>query len=71
MFLSSLTEERLAAIRGTALWPPHFIRYAPLGHLAPGSLSQRPNRQEGISPGSFSRRVVPWGEVSSWVKGAE
>ena len=44
---------------------------APLRHFAPGSLSQRPNLQEINSPGSHGRRVVPWGEVSSWVKGAE
>jgi hypothetical protein len=24
-----------------------------------------------LSPGSVYRRVVPWGDVSSWVKGAE
>ena len=42
-----------------------------LRHKAPGSLSQGSNRQEFLSPGSVYRRVVPWGDVSSWVKGAD
>ena len=43
-----------------------------LGHKAPGTLSQIANHQElSVSPGSAQRRVVPWGDVSSWVKGAE
>jgi hypothetical protein len=72
MFLNSPTEERLATMRGPAQWPSHCVRMRPsLRHFAPGSLSQRPNLQEIISPGSARRRVVPWGIVSSWVKGAE
>src|SRR4249920_517676 len=52
--------------------PSHLLGMRPsLGHKAPGSLSQGSNRQEFFSPGSRSRRVVPWGDVSSWVKGAE
>ncbi len=52
--------------------PSHLLGMRPsLGHKAPGSLSQASNRQEFFSPGSGSRRVVPWGDVSSWVKGAE
>src|SRR5206468_8353413 len=52
--------------------PSHLLGMRPsLGHKAPGSLSQGSNRQEFFSPGSPSRRVVPWGDVSSWVKGAE
>ena len=52
--------------------PSHLLGMRPsLGHKAPGSLSQGSNRQEFFSPGSVSRRVVPWGDVSSWVKGAE
>ena len=52
--------------------PSHLLGMRPsLGHNAPGSLSLAPNRQELLSPGSASRRVVPWGDVSSWVKGAE
>ena len=52
--------------------PSHLLGMRPsLGHKAPGSLSLAPNRQELLSPGSASRRVVPWGDVSSWVKGAE
>ena len=52
--------------------PSHLLGMRPsLGHKAPGSLSQGSNRQEFFSPGSPRRRVVPWGDVSSWVKGAE
>ena len=52
--------------------PSHLLGMRPsLRHKAPGSLSQGSNRQEFFSPGSPSRRVVPWGDVSSWVKGAE
>jgi hypothetical protein len=52
--------------------PSHLLEMRPsLGHKAPGSLSLASNRQELLSPGSASRRVVPWGDVSSWVKGAE
>ena len=51
--------------------PSHWLKMRPLRHKAPGSLSQGSNRQEFCSPGSPSRRVVPWGDVSSWVKGAE
>src|SRR2546422_5117130 len=40
-----------------------------LRHKAPGSLSRTANLQEAsVSPGSAQRRVVPWGDVSSWVK---
>src|SRR4030095_10964085 len=42
-----------------------------LRHYAPGSLSLGSNLQEFVSPGPASRRVVPWGTVSSWVKGAD
>jgi len=43
-----------------------------LRHKARGTLSQIANHQElSVSPGSAQRRVVPWGDVSSWVKGAE
>src|SRR2546426_12761192 len=43
-----------------------------LRHKAPGSLSRTANLQEAsVSPGSAQRRVVPWGDVSSWVKGTE
>jgi hypothetical protein len=46
--------------------PSHLLGMRPsLGHKAPGSLSLAPNRQELLSPGSASRRVVPWGDVSS------
>jgi hypothetical protein len=59
-------------MRGTAQGRHTYSECAPsLRHKAPGSLSQAPNRQEFFSPGSASRRVVPWGDVSSWVKGAE
>jgi hypothetical protein len=52
--------------------PSHLLGMRPsLGHKAPGSLSQGSNRQEFFSPGSACRRVVPWGDVSSWVKGAD
>src|SRR5207237_10445977 len=52
--------------------PSHLLEMRPsLRHQAPGSLSQGSNRQESLSPGSACRRVVPWGDVSSWVKGAE
>ena len=52
--------------------PSHLLEMRPsLRHKAPGSLSQGSNHQEFLSPGSRSRRVVPWGDVSSWVKGAE
>src|SRR5215510_878451 len=53
--------------------PSHRLGIRPsVGHNAPGSLSQGSNRQElSVSPGSPGRRVVPWGTVSSWVKGAE
>src|SRR5262245_42202998 len=52
--------------------PSHLLAMRPsLGHKAPGSLSQGSNRQEFFSPGSVNRRVAPWGDVSSWVKGAE
>jgi hypothetical protein len=52
--------------------PSHLLEMRPsLRHKAPGSLSQGSNRQEFFSPGSPRRRVVPWGDVSSWVKGAE
>ncbi len=72
MFLSSPSEERLAAIRGTAHGPSHFVKMRPsLRYNAPGSLSHTPNPQELISPGSLSRQVVLWGTVSSLVKGAE
>ena len=54
------------------IMPSHCFGMRPsLRHNAPGSLSLAPNRQEFLSPGSASRRVVPWGTVSSWVKGAE
>src|SRR5262245_12491352 len=69
--LCSPTKERLAAMRGTAPGRHTDLKCAPLRHKAPGSLSQGSNRQEFSSPGSQSRRVVPWGDVSSWVKGAE
>ncbi len=72
MFLRSPTEERLAAMRGTAQWPSHCVKMRPsLRHNAPGSLSQWPNLQDVGSCGSACRRVVPWGTVSSLVKGAE
>ena len=46
--------------------PSHLLGMRPsLGHNAPGSLSLAPNRQELLSPGSASRRVVPWSDVSS------
>ncbi len=65
------TKERLPAIRGTARGRHTDLVCAPLyGHKAPGSLSHASNRQEFFSPGSGSRRVVPWGDVSSWVNGA-
>jgi hypothetical protein len=52
--------------------PSHLLGMRPsLGHKAPGSLSQGSNRQEFFSPGSVNRRVAPWDDVSSWVKGAE
>jgi hypothetical protein len=53
--------------------PSHSLEMRPsLRHKAPGSLSHPTNRQESLtSPGSAGRRVVPWGDVSSWVKGAE
>jgi hypothetical protein len=52
--------------------PSHLLGMRPsLGHTAPGSLSQGSNRQEFFSPGSVNRRVAPWGDVCSWVKGAE
>ena len=63
------TQERLAAIRGTAAVT--LTCDAPLRHYAPGSLSQGSNLQEIFSPGTAGRRVVPWGTVSSWVKGAD
>src|SRR5215467_3006842 len=69
--LSLPTKERLAAMRGTAPGRHTDLECAPLRHKAPGSLSHGSNRQEFSSPGSPSRRVVPWGDVSSWVKGAE
>src|SRR5215510_16054971 len=69
--LSLPTKERLAAMRGTAPGRHTDFECAPLRHKAPGSLSHGSNRQEFSSPGSPSRRVVPWGDVSSWVKGAE
>ncbi len=51
--------------------PSHLLGMRPsLRHLAPGSLSQPPNRQEFLFPGSACRRVVPWGTVSSWAKGS-
>src|SRR5215510_3005101 len=47
--------------------PSHLLKMRPsLRHKAPGSLSQGSNRQEFFSPGSPGRRVVPWGDVSSW-----
>ena len=52
--------------------PSHLLAMRPsLRRKAPGSLSQGSNLQEFFSPASGSRRVVPWGDVSSWVKGAE
>ena len=55
------------------LRPSHLFTMRPsLRHKALGSLSQIANRQELlVSPGSAQRRVVPWGDVSSWVKGTE
>jgi hypothetical protein len=58
-------------MRGTAPGRHTDLKCAPLRHKAPGSLSQGSNRQEFFSPGSVNRRVIPWGDVSSWVKGAE
>ena len=50
MFLTSLTEERLAAIRGAALWPPHFVRMRPSWVLSPGfSVSETEPSGESIS----------------------
>ncbi len=68
-----LTKERLAAMRGTAQDRHTALGCAPLSGRtdAPGSLSQGPNRQEVFAPGSACRRGVPWGRVSSWVKGVE
>src|SRR5918996_386798 len=65
-YFSFPTKERLAAMRGTAHGRHTDSQCAPLRHKAPGSLSQASNRQESLSPGSASRRVVPWGDVSSW-----
>jgi hypothetical protein len=49
-----------------------LTRNAPLSKApSPGISVSRSNRQESLSPGSACRRVVPWGDVSSWVKGAE
>src|SRR5262245_7534654 len=77
-FLSSFMTSVLPDQRETCCyswhdtWPSHLLGMRPsLGHKAPGSLSQASNRQEFVSPGSACRRVVPWGDVSSWVKGAE
>jgi hypothetical protein len=64
-------KERLAAMRGTAPGRHTDLQCAPLRHKAPGSLSQGSNRQEFSSPRTACRRVVPWGNVSSWVKGAD
>ena len=45
---------------------------APLSKAqGPGISVSKSNRQEFVSPGSACRRVVPWGRVSSWVKGAD
>jgi hypothetical protein len=50
MFLNSLTEERLAAIRGAALWPPHCVRMRPSWVLSPGlSVSETESSGESIS----------------------
>src|SRR5262245_38221005 len=52
-------------MRGTAHGRHTASQCAPLlRHKAPGSLSQGSNRQESLSPGSRSRRVVPWGDIS-------
>src|SRR5262249_35201391 len=77
-FLSSFMTTVLPDQRETCCYawhgtrPSHLLGMRPsLRHKAPGSLSQASNRQEFFSPGSACRRVVPWGDVSSWVKGAE
>jgi hypothetical protein len=46
--------------------PSHLLGMRPsLRHKAPGSLSQGPNRQDSLSPGSARRRVVPWGRETT------
>src|SRR5215831_5592688 len=77
-FLSSFMTTVLPDQRETCCYAWHGTRSShllgmrpSLRHKAPGSLSQASNRQEFFSPGSACRRVVPWGDVSSWVKGAE
>jgi len=64
--------------RETDCYAWHGTRAVTLTWNAPLSKAQCPgisvsgtNRQEFLSPGSVYRRVVPWGTVSSWVKGAE
>src|SRR5262245_47536495 len=60
-------ETRCYAWHGTK--PSHGLGMRPsLRHYAPGSLSLGSNLQEFVSPGTASRRVVPWGTVSSWVQ---
>src|SRR5262249_30181098 len=75
-FLSSFMTTVLPDQRETCCYAWHGTRSShllgmrpSLRHKAPGSLSQASNRQEFFSPGSACRRVVPWGDVSSWVKG--
>jgi hypothetical protein len=60
------SKERLAAMRGTAHGRHTDLQCALSRHKAPGSLSQGSNPQESLSPDSACRRVVPWGDVSSW-----
>jgi hypothetical protein len=50
-----------------------LTRNAPLFRAqSPGiSVSRVEPSEVFFSPGSVYRRVVPWGDVSSWVKGAE
>jgi hypothetical protein len=69
--LCSPTKERLAAMRGTAPGRHTDLKCAPLKAQSPGISVSRIEPSGVFSPGSQRRRVVPWGDVSSWVKGAE